>query len=155
VIARLNEDVQDLHVANEPRFFKPADPADLSAWHAASLSRPTFRAWIAEVGGAPVGYATAELRLRAANVFSPELRWMEVDNVGVLPAFQRRGIGTGLLDAVVAFAHEEGIAELQLSTWDFNTRAQAAFARFGFRPKQHRFALWLPKADGPTGASTR
>ena len=147
VIARLNEDVQSLHVTHEPRFFKPTDPEELRGWHAAFLSRPSCRAWIAEVGGEAVGYAIAELRHRAANVFAPEYGWMEVDQVAVLPSHHRRGVATALLEAAVARALEEGISELQLSTWEFNARAQAAFRSFGFRPKQHRFSLELPRGE--------
>ena len=143
VIARLNDDVQRLHVANEPRFFKLSDPDELRAWHEAFLSRPTCRAWIADVDGEPIGYAIAERRQRAPNVFSPGYQWMEVDQVAVLPEHHRRGVATALLEAVVRTAREEGIPELQLSTWEFNARAQAAFTSFGFRPMQHRFALGL------------
>jgi GNAT superfamily N-acetyltransferase len=149
LIARLNEDVQSLHVANEPRFFKPTNPEELRAWHAASLSRPTCRAWIAEVGGEAIGYAIAELRQRAANVFAPEYGWMEVDQVAVLPSHHRRGVATALLEAAVAKAREEGIRELQLSAWEFNAPAQAAFTSFGFRPMQHRFSLELTRSEEP------
>jgi ribosomal protein S18 acetylase RimI-like enzyme len=56
-----------------------------------------------------------------------------VDTVAVDPAFQSRGMGTMLLDAVVEEARQRGRQALWLYCVERNTRARALYERYGFR----------------------
>jgi GNAT superfamily N-acetyltransferase len=143
VIADLNASVQGLHVEHEPGFFRSADPTEVRLWFAEFLARPDNRAWLAYHDALPIGYATAEIKRRKSNPFSPERRWFEVNQVAVLPAYRRRGVATALLKEVLSVAVAEGVDDLELSTWHFNSGAMQAFAKLGFRPTQQRLALSL------------
>jgi ribosomal protein S18 acetylase RimI-like enzyme len=57
------------------------------------------------------------------------------------------GIGRQLVDQVLRLARTENIADVELTSWCFNTEAQAAFRKLGFAPKVIRFARKLGAED--------
>ena len=56
------------------------------------------------------------------------------EDLVVLPEYRGRGIGTGLLEHVIAQAGAEGVLRITLVTDRDNARAQALYANAGFRP---------------------
>ena len=110
-------------------------PADLGAVHrigevcAGSLwgevpdGRDQIAKWptdfflVAEVDGAVVGFTRGEVRKAAEVCIMPDGEtYMEVEGVYVRPEFQRRGIGTALLDRLLANGRAAGIARFQVYT---------------------------------------
>ena len=77
---------------------------------------------VAHVGEALAGFLVAER-------FSRELHIWEMD---VLPAFQRRGIGAGLVRAAQIDARNSGIAALTLTTFRDVAWNAPFYARLGF-----------------------
>lgn len=57
-----------------------------------------------------------------------------IDGVFVAPEARGRGIGTSLIEAVVARAGSLGLREVRLDVIDTNPRAAALYLRLGFRP---------------------
>ena len=78
------------------------------------------RGWVAEAGGRVVGFSVADLR--NASIFA----------VFVLPVHERRGHGTRLLDAAVAWLRGMGIDRISLETGS-NTTAEQFYLRRGWR----------------------
>jgi ribosomal protein S18 acetylase RimI-like enzyme len=134
VLAELNAFVHDFHLTNNPAYFKPAAPEDVAAWFGGLLEKPTARIWIAEWDGAAVGYVSTLLRERPENVFGRARQWLEIDQIGVRPDQRRKGIGRELVDAAIQAADAGGIRDIELSSWVFNSDAQEAFRKLGFRP---------------------
>jgi ribosomal protein S18 acetylase RimI-like enzyme len=126
-------------VANKPTYFKPAIRQDVVIWFRGLLEMPTARIWIAEDRDAAVGYVIALARERSENVFGRSRRWLEIDQIGVRPGHRRSGIGRSLVHAVLQAADGDGIRDVELSTWAFNSGAQRAFRRLGFTPQVVRF----------------
>jgi [ribosomal protein S18]-alanine N-acetyltransferase len=58
---------------------------------------------------------------------------MHLLNLTVAPALQGRGLGLGLLDALVARCRAEGHAALWLEVRQSNLRARAVYRRYGFQ----------------------
>lgn len=56
----------------------------------------------------------------------------EVVNLAVVPAFQRRGIGTALVAHAVRTARDAGFRRLEISTGDSGTGQIALYERCGF-----------------------
>lgn len=139
VLAAIGSSVHELHVTNEPEYFKRLDSDRLQSWFATLLARPTARVWLATHGTAAIGYVAAEIRAREANPFSPPRRWIEVDQLGVLPSHRRKGVARTLIGKVLEEARGERIDELSLGVWSFNSVAREAFERLGFRPTLTRF----------------
>ena len=66
-----------------------------------------------------------------AGAFDDNGTWHEI-SMWVDPAERGRGIGSRLLDAVVAFASARGARELILGVTDGNVAARALYERYGF-----------------------
>jgi ribosomal protein S18 acetylase RimI-like enzyme len=139
-LAALMASVQQLHVAARPDVFKQAAPSDLEAWAAHTITAGGPRVLIAEIAGTPVGYAVVMDGYRSENAFAFQRRWHEVEQLGVDPRHQRRGVARALLEHIAAAARAEGAA-VELNTWSFNAAARAAFERLGFVAKNVRFEL--------------
>jgi GNAT superfamily N-acetyltransferase len=138
-LAELNGFVHDLHLMSNPAYFRPAEAEEVAAWFRGLLENPTVKIWIAEAGALAVGYVSAFRHERAQNPFCRSRRWLEIDQVGVHPDWRRKGIGQALVDVVLQAARDEGIGDVELSSWVFNGDAHAAFRRLGFTPKMVRF----------------
>jgi RimJ/RimL family protein N-acetyltransferase len=85
-------------------------------------------AWfIAHEGDDPVGIAAA--------IRDPELDESDrqLISMWVVPEARNRGIGAGLVDAVMTWAREEGVQELQLQVTEDNHAAKHLYEQSGFR----------------------
>ncbi|MBL8848563.1 MAG: GNAT family N-acetyltransferase [Planctomycetaceae bacterium] len=95
-------------------------------------------AFIAECGGRPVG--TISLRRDAAN---PHAEWYRrpgvfvLGQMGVLPAFQGRGIGLRLYRAAAERARSLGATHLALDTAEGATHLIDFYIRYGFEIVEH------------------
>jgi GNAT superfamily N-acetyltransferase len=81
------------------------------------------RLWVALADQTPVGFAHVELVAGGR----PHLREMDV-----LPEHGRRGVGTALLRAVLAWMHRAGHAEITLTTFRAVPWNMPFYARLGF-----------------------
>lgn len=83
------------------------------------------------------GYLAEVLEDRDAGVIGYFVAMTGVDelhllNVTVAPEWQGRGHGSALLETVVAYGRDQGLASLWLEVRDSNHRARALYARRGF-----------------------
>lgn len=140
-IAQLNRRVHQLHLDHAPHFFRQPSDAERIQAFGALLAQPNMRDFLAVADDTAVGYVLAQIHERPATAFNAARRWMYVDQISVEPQWEGQGIGRGLLEAVRDCARAKGIRELDVSTWAFNTRAQALFAAFGFQPTVLRY--WM------------
>ena len=106
------------HVAEEV-FDHPVEPATLAAY----LAQPGHHLIIALSDGQMVGQLSAVVHKH------PDLRPTElyIDEVGVSPAWQRRGIASRMLDAAFALGRELGCQEAWLGTEPDNDPARALY----------------------------
>ncbi len=139
-LAALSATVQALHVRERPDLFKPVDLDSLGQWFRETLAAGPAKVWIAEVGGASAGYVLASEQRRPENVFGYERRCYEVEQIGVHPDYRLRGVARALLRRVADVAEAQGITEIELTTWGFNTPARDAFQKLGLVVKTVRFA---------------
>lgn len=100
-------------------FDHPVERRQLSHY----LATPGHHLMVAIVGGEIVGQVAAVVHRH------PDGRLTElyIDEVGVSPAFQRRGIARSLLDAMLAFGKELGCREAWVGTEPDNVAAKALY----------------------------
>ena len=134
-LAALTRFVHDVHEARRPDYFRPVRLEDVAAWFRSQLEAPTSAAWIAEEGGAPVGYLLAMFHDRPENPFRRARRWCEIDQIAVDPAWRRRGVGRSLMQAALDEARARAFGDVELSSWAFNSDAHALFRGLGFEPR--------------------
>lgn len=125
------EDVPAVN-ALEQRLF-PVDAWPLHMF-LAELSQPETRRYlVAESGGRIVGYAGLMCIEPIA----------DVQTIAVVPEFEGRGIGSGLLTRLIDEARSRGAADVLLEVRQDNPRARQLYIRFGFeqihvRPRYYR-----------------
>jgi predicted GNAT family N-acyltransferase len=79
----------------------------------------------------PVG--TARLRFLDAGL---ERQSVKLERMAVLSAYRGQGIGRELLQAAIAFAQSQGVAEIRLNA---QTHAKAFYQKLGFKPYGSEF----------------
>jgi len=121
------------HALDSARFFLTERPAEGYAWwFEQELPRDEVVLLVAERDGLLVGYAYARLEERDWNQL--------LDACGVLhdlwvePEARSAGLAEALVTAVAAALRAKGAPRIVLHAAAANPRAQALFARLGFRP---------------------
>src|SRR5262245_25135989 len=101
LISSLGADVQALHAAAMPWRYKAPGPDTFSPAHAAALlAKAEDHVFIAEIAGAPVGYAHAEIVRRDETPFHFAHAMIHLHAIGVRPEHRRKGVGDALIAAV-------------------------------------------------------
>jgi GNAT superfamily N-acetyltransferase len=140
-IVALNGEVQALHAAAMPDFFKAPDPDSLASTVAAILAERRSLVLLAEFVGRPVGYLYAEFRVRGETAHHYGANVIYLHHLSVTATHRRRGIGAALMAALRSRAAERNVARIALDVWLFNRRARAFFKRQGFTPySQHMWS---------------
>ena len=141
-LATLNSVVQDLHHRERPDWFKPADPQGFAPIVQGWLSSDASVVFIAEaVDGSALGYATGHRLDRPDHPLTYAASFVELDQVVVVPRARRTGIATALVRLVLAWADEQGVDRVELSTWAFNETACRTFEGIGFAHTSRRMSL--------------
>jgi RimJ/RimL family protein N-acetyltransferase len=149
---------------------RPAEPGDATALVRLGTdvgSEP--EGWLISGGWRGIGqerrYLRAVRRSRDAGVFvaespegiigrlsiarDPHPASRHVADLGLMVAAsdRRRGVGTALLDAAVAWARETGVRKLELHVFPHNEGAIALYEKYGFRREGYRKAHYK-REDG-------
>jgi ribosomal protein S18 acetylase RimI-like enzyme len=147
-LARLNEEVNNLHVAELPYIYRQAGPADgLTDFLLGLLNDEDYQMFVATVAGDPVGYLSCKRHQAPDHPVVVPRRAILIDNVVVSHAFRRRGIGEALLRRAHAWALAQGIDEVELSVAAFNTPARSLYEKLGYATVWHR--MWRSLAERP------
>jgi diamine N-acetyltransferase len=143
VISEISLEVHALHARAHPEIFKPAGPAVFPPAAILDLiTHPDRMLWVAEQGGAVVGYAYAECRDEPENPWKFARRVMHVHQMCVRATHQRLGIGSLLFGAIRSESDARRAVAIDLNVWAFNTSAIAFYERQGLVRSTERF--WLP-----------
>ena len=117
---RIGEDPNNLAELDKSCFKK--------AWREESFSKlmnyPWFRVWTwhAEVTSKPLAFLIIEDQ---SDLFS-------ILRVGVMPEFQRKGIGREMMDFLIQLARNEQVPKILLEVHEFNLAAQHLYFASGF-----------------------
>jgi ribosomal protein S18 acetylase RimI-like enzyme len=114
-------------------FDRPIDPAQLKAF----LADPRHLMLLAVVSGEVVGMASGIELLHPDK--KPQLF---VNEIGVAPAHQRRGIGRRLVAGLIGAARARGCASAWLGTAADNAAGRALFAASGAASPPEPFLLY-------------
>jgi ribosomal protein S18 acetylase RimI-like enzyme len=148
-LVELNEVVQAMHASTDPSVFRHPVHDEISAWFQGLLGRDDAQIWLAEEAGTPVGFVHVTVQERPENPFCRERKYLEVTSISVRVDKQRSGIGRQLMEHVARTAPQNGICDVELSCWCFNSGAQEAFRRLGFVPRWVRFRRSVTPSNSP------
>jgi ribosomal protein S18 acetylase RimI-like enzyme len=140
-LSLLNTEIQALHANALPSRFKSPGPETCPPEAMmALLGLPENHFFVAEADGTAVGYVYAEIVRRPETTINHAYELVYVHHLYVRPAYQRRGVGRALLDAVRKAGVDLGISRLAVDVWTFNEGARAFFRSYGLQSYNER--LW-------------
>lgn len=84
---------------------------------------------IASVAGNPVGYILCILKKFSYR----KNKYLEIDNMGVIPGYRSKGIGTVLLNSARSWAKKNGYQKIYVNSYCKNTRAITFYKRHGLK----------------------
>lgn len=92
------------------------------------LNNPTSCCLIAEEHGQKVGYIAAALK----PISYRKSKYIEIENMGVIPEYRSKGIGTKLIEECLKWAKSKGFQKAYVNSYFGNTRAILFYKRSGF-----------------------
>jgi GNAT superfamily N-acetyltransferase len=142
LLSAMHAEIQAMHAAAVPSWFKPPGPDTFPPSAAAALiGKTTSLVFIAEIDRTPVGYAYAEVVHQAENPWRYAHDMLYLHQIGIRAGHRRKGAGAALLAAIRLDTESRGIELIALDVWTFNDEARAFFACQGFMPYTER--MWL------------
>lgn len=95
---------------------------------------------IAEVAGAPAGYAKLQEGAPPECISDPQA--IELSRLYVEPQHLGSGVGPALMQGCLAEARQRGHRTVYLGVWEHNHRAQAFYRKWGFeKVGEHIFMM--------------
>ena len=141
-IAALAQSVQALHAATLPHIFKPAGPDVYPATAVrASIDQSDHFLHVAVDGQRVVGYVQAEVQREPETALKYSAESVYIRQMGVDTAYQHRGIGRQLLDAVRRDVADCGITTIALTVYAVNDVAREFYLGYGFVPYREDLRL--------------
>lgn len=123
-------ELAQLHAAASPRFrLAPGALRSAHTYFEGELSGADSLVLVADLDGAPAGFANAQVRPRPP-VLDPSIMG-HVDNVYVVPAARRAGVASALLAAVRAWFEGRGLKVWGTHVHAWNEASLALCARHG------------------------
>lgn len=132
-IARLNENVQNLHAALHPEIFKPYNKIEMESAIENLLSDSNCYSYIVKLDDLIIGYAVFFIKEAKENAFHYTLKSLHIDQIAVIPEHQRTGAGQMLMQKAEQLAKENSIKKIELDHWSANTVAASYFRRKGYK----------------------
>lgn len=114
-----------------------AHPFPWSRGNFADSLKAGHSAWVFREGGAMVGYGVLMMTVDEA----------ELLDITIVPEYQRRGLGSMLLDQLFDVARSHGAVRMLLEVRTGNESGLALYRRFGFAEIGRRRAYYHGKED--------
>lgn len=128
-------EVDELHKLHHPELFKkPEDAARARSYIEETLSSDAKSLFVAETEGRIIGFAECYIQKSSTFPVIREREWVQLDNIAVLKEYQHLHAGSLLLDAVIGWARDNGIARVELKVYAFNASARDFYVSRGFHP---------------------
>jgi len=120
------------------RFQASAGPARSREFIVDAVQADDVGLFVAEIGEQVVGLVHTILKDTPALTVLVPRRYAVVDNLCVLPAHRRCGVGRALLKAAEGWAGSRGATSIELTVYAFNQAACDFYTELGFRILSHR-----------------
>ena len=129
----LRRQVNDLHVAGEPKVFKPGFCDALRDYLFTIHADPRQKIVVAELDGNVCGFAVLNHITKPENPFMFERDFLDIDEFAVDERCRRRGVASAMIRFIRDHAEKEGFGRIELNMWEFNRGALAFYEAAGFR----------------------
>ena len=141
-------EVDELHRRALPhRFVASEGPARPFEYFADAIRADDVGLFVAEIAGQVVGLVRVIVQDVAAIPILVPRRYAVVENLVVLRAHRRHGVGRALLERAEGWARAKGAASIELNVYAFNQDACTFYAELGFRNLSHYLSKSLAAPD--------
>lgn len=138
------QELDHLHASALPDFFQSFEgPPRPLHWLIDILENLEALVLVAEGEGTIIGFLSAEVRKNPDLPMFVPRRWLLIDNVGVAEAHQGKGVGRALMQSAHEWAQARGLAEVELTVWEFNEAAIKFYEELGYQPIMRRLRKTL------------
>ncbi len=137
-IRPLQQEIADLHHRGRPDLFRREARFFAQEAFDRRLADPNHFIWIAEAGDQVVGYAFAWVIAHRGHSTYVDFDTFYIDDICVLEAFRRQGIGRRLFDACKDMARQLHCRNIDLGVWTFNREAIAFYESCGMTERVRR-----------------
>ncbi len=138
LISELNEDVQNLHAKLHPELFKKFDKEAMEKALETLFLDPNCKCYIVKKGDVDIGYILCFIKEAKENAFQYNIKTLYIDQISILPKYQRTGAGKILMKQAEQLAQENSITKIELDHWSSNTVAASYFRKNGYKLYKER-----------------
>ena len=131
-VNELRRQVNDLHVAGAPAFFKPGFADELRDFIYTIFEDPQKEILVCEREGRICGFAVLHAVSKPENPFKYAQSYLDIDEFGVDERCRRQGIASAMIAFIRDWAKKQGFERLELNMWEFNREALAFYEAAGF-----------------------
>ena len=132
-VARLLMHVHGVHSEKRPDIFKRGSRKYTDKELKELFKNDLYRIFVAEDGGKIAGYIFCILEVTENDKSLADRKNLYIDDLCVDPSYQRRGVGTLLLERARACAREEKCNSVTLNVWQLNEGAMKFYEKAGFK----------------------
>lgn len=144
-VSTLFAQVDQLHAEAHPDLFQhSAEPARSQAWLAQTIDSPDACMLVAEQQDLLVGAILCTIRSSPAFPLFVPRRYGYINELVVRQSFRGQGIGQQLIQHVHIWAQNQGLTELELGVYEFNTSARSLYEHLGYQTTHRTMRLRLP-----------
>jgi ribosomal protein S18 acetylase RimI-like enzyme len=135
----LFEEIHRFHVEALPDYFRmPDGPIHPREAIVALLDDPLVALLVAEVEGEVAGLVDVRIRSAPDAPLLVPHTFAVIDTIVVGQSHQRDGVGRALMAAAEAWARGQGVSEMRLGVWEFNSGAMAFYTALGYQTGMRR-----------------
>lgn len=139
-IAKIMQEVQNLHVKNRPDIFKCRNMEEARADVMKKLNLSDMIIIVAEENEEILGIAICKIKEVINHINLKDAKVLSIDELGVKSNSQRKGIGKLLINKAKNIAKEKSCNRLELNCWKFNS-ALEFYKKVGFEEQRTMFEM--------------
>lgn len=131
-IAKMNKNVQDVHVELFPEYFTPYNYEPIRDYYKEIMKDPKQIFLLVEEESSPIGYVWMTLRDSAETPFKRASRSLYIHQISIEKNSSNKGAGSQVIAYIEQLGKELGITKLELDYWMDNTIAKNFYKKTGF-----------------------
>jgi diamine N-acetyltransferase len=131
-IAKLNKNVQDVHVELFPEYFTPYNYEPIRDFYKEIMKDPKQIFLLVEEDFNPIGYVWMTLRDSAETPFKKASRSLYIHQISIEKNSSNKGAGSKVIAYIEQLGKELGATKLELDYWIDNTIARNFYKKAGF-----------------------
>lgn len=134
LLAKLNKEIQDIHVKIAPDIFKEYDFNNMKSLFRKMLQCENTTAYVSYCDNIPCGYMIISVKEYEENAFKKYYKYSVLEHLCVAEEFRGKGIGSEMIYKFIDISKENNVSRIELDCWVDNENAYQFYIDKGFEP---------------------